>query len=139
MGLSKYRDRSSSTSKTYKLVSAFGAAVLWGGWAYYVNGGAGPYQRVTTMVVQGGASFLITLFLVWSVTLCLNWLPDTPAQAVLPALMTVSVSGSVLVLAHLLAGTPNILTTIAPALSVAFAYCLYTTHVIRRQRVGAAR
>jgi len=46
---------------------------------------------------------------------------------ILPATITVAITGSCLATAHAIVGTPEIIPTIAPALIVAFSFNLYTT------------
>ncbi|MEZ6069698.1 MAG: hypothetical protein R3C10_05355 [Pirellulales bacterium] len=128
------------TSWQYRLVSAMLAFFLWGGWAYFVNShtaaidGAPP---LTAALTQGTGSFIITLLMVRSVTWLYRRLPATPLRLVLPALFTVLVTGSCLATAHALVGTPNIVGTITPGLTVAFAFNVYTT--IKLWRRDAAR
>ena len=111
------------------------AFALWGGWAYFVNHRAadetGRSSPVTSGLTQGIGSFVITLLMVRSVTWLYHRLPAKPARIVLPATATVAVTGSCLATAHALVGTPNIAQTIAPALSVAFAFNIYTAAKLR--------
>ena len=100
---------------------------LWGGWALYVNGDSGPGTRLISGMVQGSASFVITLVMVRTVSWLFHNLPVNPLRFILPSLVTVSTTGSCLALVHYIAGTPKILHTICPALAVAFSFCLFTT------------
>jgi len=123
------------TSRQFNLASATMAFALWGGWAYFVNHRAadetGRSSPVTSGLTQGIGSFVITLLMVRSVTWLYHRLPAKPARIVLPATATVAVTGSCLATAHALVGTPNIAQTIAPALSVAFAFNIYTAAKLR--------
>ena len=114
------------TSKAFTLLSASFAFMLWGTWAYYVNNDSSPSTRIVSALTQGTASFLITLFMVHAVTWCYRQLSTRWAQLIVPALLTVSVTGTCLACAHYAVGTANILATIAPALSVAFVFCVIT-------------
>ena len=120
------------TSRLYRWVSALFAFLIWGGWAYYANGEAAENQRITSTLVQGTASLLITFFMVNAVTWLYGRIEVPYVRLVLPAVLTVSFTGSSLVAVHYFAGTPNIFYTVAPALSVAFAFCLFTTVKLRR-------
>ena len=120
----------------FNLISATLAFLLWGGWAYYVNietsvdeGRASPLSSGLT---QGVGSFLITLIMVHTVAWLYHHLPAHSTRLVLPALITVAVTGSCLATAHALVGTSNIVQTISPALSVAFLFNIYTTVKLRR-------
>ncbi len=60
-------------------------------------------------------------------------LPTHPLRIALPAMITVLVTGSCLTVAHTLVGTSQIVRTIAPALTVAFLFNVFTTFKLRRQ------
>lgn len=125
------------TSRRFNLISAGLAFMLWGGWAYWVNTEttiegerASPLSSGLT---QGAGSFIITLIMVRTVAWLYYHLPAHSTRMVLPALTTVAVTGSCLATAHALVGTPDIVQTIAPALTVAFAFNIYTTVKLRRE------
>lgn len=120
------------TSKFYNLMSALLAFLLWGGWAFYVNGQNDVTIGIISGITQGTASAVITLFMVRAVHWIYNTLPPTGLQVIIPAMLTVSFTGSSLAGIHFLAGTPEILFTILPALTVAFLFCLYTTFKLHR-------
>ena len=117
----------------FKLISALAAFVLWGGWAYYINGGSTNPASLKAAGVQGSASFIITLLMIRAVTSLHGRLPSGTLQVWLPSVITLSGTGSLLIVAHWLAGTPQILPTIAPALLVGGLFCLFTSHTLRQQ------
>ncbi len=121
-----------STSGLYRWVSALFAFLIWGGWAYYANGAAAENQRLASTFVQGIASLFITLFMVHAVTWLYRRIQVPYFRLVLPAVLTLSFTGSSLFTIHHFVGTPNIFYTITPALSVAFAFCLFTTYKLRK-------
>jgi hypothetical protein len=108
------------------------AFLLWGGWAYYVNGSTDVTKGLISGLTQGTASFIITLVMVHLVTWFFNHLPGNFLQLPLAAVFTVSITGTCLVGIHLFVDTPKIFYTIAPALSVAFAFCWYTAYKLRK-------
>ncbi|WP_310448306.1 hypothetical protein [Thiobacillus sp.] len=114
----------------FKLLSALAAFVLWGGWAYYINGGNANPASLTAAGVQGSASFIITLLMVRAITWLHGRVPSGTRQVWLPSVITLSSTGSILIAAHWLAGTPQILPTIAPALLVGGLFCLFTSHTL---------
>ncbi|MHC4995303.1 MAG: hypothetical protein ACYTGQ_09655 [Planctomycetota bacterium] len=132
------------TSLRFNLISAALAFALWGGWAYYVNlsgdgieeAGAGASAWVSALT-QGTGSFLITLVMVRAVTWLYHRLAGAPLRLVWPAVLVVSVTGSCLATAHVLVGTVNIVKTISPALSVAFAFNVYTALKLKRTETGS--
>ena len=114
----------------FKLLSALAAFVLWGGWAYYINGGNANPSSLTAAGVQGSASFVITLLMVRAITWLHGRVPSGALRVWLPSAITLSGTGSLLIAAHWLAGTPRILPTIAPALLVGGLFCLFTSHTL---------
>lgn len=123
------KSQNHKTSLLYNIVSALFAFVLWGGWAYFVN------RNLVSALTQGTASFIITLFLVKAVTQLYNMLSNKTAalmQLLLPAIITVSFTGSGLFLAHTFAGTAYITKTIAPALTVALVFCIATAYKLKK-------
>lgn len=120
------------TSRQFNLVSAALAFLIWGGWAYYVNNDQGSSTGLISGITQGSASFIITLAMVHTVTWLYKNIPPSPLQLFLPAIITVSITASCLYSVHSLVGTPNIAYTIAPALSVAFMFCVFTCFKLDR-------
>lgn len=130
----------SRTTRRFNFVSAGLAFVLWGSWAWYVNtqtppeaastgGSASPWVSALT---QGVGSFLITLLMVNIVSWLYNRLPDNALSLVLPTFITVMFTGSCMAIAHLIVGTPDVLRTIAPGVTVAVFFNLYTTYLLSR-------
>jgi ABC-type antimicrobial peptide transport system permease subunit len=120
------------TSRIYNVLSALSAFLLWGGWAFYVNGSTDVTKGLISGLTQGTASFIITLVMVQVVTWFFKHLPENFLQLPLAAFLTVTITGSCLVGIHWLVQTPHIFYTIAPALSVAFAFCWYTAYKLRK-------
>jgi len=110
----------------YQLLSAFAAFVLWAGWAFWVNHGSSD-NVVLIACAQGVASFTITLLMVQAIAWLYPILVRGRYSVPLPAICTVLVTGSILVLIHVIIGTPHIAATIAPALIVGFLFCLFTS------------
>jgi hypothetical protein len=118
--------------RRYKLLSATGAFLLWGGWATYVNAHQSARAGVTSGLAQGLGSFLITLVLVSAVTWLDGHFNNRLARLLMPALIAVGTTTSLLALLHWAVGTPRILNTVAPASSVAFVFCLYTSRRLQQ-------
>ena len=119
------------TSKNFNLLSAFIAFLMWGSWAFYVNNNAN-YNGLTPGVAQGVASFIITIFMTYSVTWFFNLLPKIKIFLVIPSLLTICITGSGLFIIHSLIQTPRIFYTISPALTIAFIFCLFVTLKLRK-------
>ena len=130
----------SRTSRRFNLISATMAFAFWGAWAYTVNsdatGEAGRASPLSSGLTQGAGSFVITLIMVRAVTWLYHHLPVGSTRLVLPALITVAVTGSCLATAHALVGTPHIVTTITPAITVAFLFNVYTAVKLQRAEAG---
>lgn len=124
------------TNARYNLFSASSALILWGSWAYYINSAKGQMIGLIAGLTQGIASFIITLVVVYAVTTIYNRLPEGVGRLILPAVITVSCIGVCLVLIHAAAGTPYILLTIAPSLSVAFLFCMFTSYRLGQMEVS---
>jgi len=116
------------TSKHYKYLSAFFAFLIWGGWAFYINHEEESYTGVISGVVQGSCSFIITLLIAYFVTFQFNKFTNGIARVVLPPIITVCITGSMLIAIHIIAGTPAILYTVSPALTVALLFSFYTVY-----------
>lgn len=114
------------------LGAALAAFMLWAIWAAYANAGHGMATAIRTGLVQGTASFAITVYLTLSVTWLFNRCRIHILRPVLPVLGTVAVSGSFLVLLHRLVGTPEVLATVAPPITVAALYCAYVNASLLR-------
>ena len=121
------------TSRRYQIGSAVAAFVMWGSWTFFINSDASLGIRIVASLAQGIASFTITLLMVRAITWLYNRLPDNPVRLFLPAIITVSIAGICLTILHVAIGTPRIASTIAPTLTVAFLFCVYTA---RKLQVG---
>ena len=120
------------TSKKYNIFSSTSAFFVWGGWAYYVNSIEGKNTGFVSGIAQGIASFVITLIVVFAVTQLYNAISNNALKIILPTIITVTCIGIVLVAIHSAVGTPHIFYTIAPSLTVAFLFCIFTALNLRK-------
>ena len=111
---------------SFKYSSSFIAFFIWGSWAYFIN------HNIISALAQGTASFVITLILIRSVTWLFYSLPKNFFRTILPALITISCTGSALVLIHFLVGTQRVFFTILPPITVAAIFCFYVTLKLQR-------
>lgn len=121
------------TSPGFRFGSAAIACVMWGGWAWWVNRPAIDdlaNAAWISAVTQGIGSFVATLVMVRIVTWLFHHVPRA-TQLILPPGITVLFTGSCLAALHQLAGTPDILRTITPAVSVAFFFNVFTAFQLR--------
>ena len=119
---------------TKSLLSATAGALIYGSWAYWVNMSDGPQMAITTALVQGSFSFVLTL----SMTLILEYLyrflgPGTRAVVY----TTTFVSAFMFVTAYSLqwlAGSREILMTILPGYLIGTIYA--ASYAISLERVA---
>ncbi len=116
------------TSKKYNYLSAVFAFLLWGGWAFYINNDGKSYLGAISGITQGSYSFIITLLMTHLITFQFNKFSRGIFKIIVPPVVTVSITGSALILIHLIAGTPSILLTVSPALTIALLFSFYTVY-----------
>lgn len=106
------------------------AFVVMGAWAAFANRGHGQLAMAFAFVVQGALSAVLTLLLK-------RWLEGAFAHLrgavarVLPPTVSCIIIGAALTLAHRLAGTPEVLATIAVPWSVSTLYAFVYTASLR--------
>lgn len=109
------------TKYLFNILSAFFAFLLWGSWAYFIN------QNIKSALIQGVASFIITIFLIKCVTKIFNFLTLSSARFFLPTSITILITTSSLTIIHFLFDTQNIFYTIFPPVIVATIFCFFVT------------
>ena len=121
-------------TQRYNFLSAFFALTLWGSWSFYVNSQqAGFKAGLISGIAQGICSFLITLFMTFLIEKQFNYYRANLTKFILPPVITVLFTGSCLVVVHLLIQTPDIIKTIAPALTVALIFAFFTNIKLYKQ------
>ncbi|WP_201455390.1 hypothetical protein [Roseovarius atlanticus] len=98
-----------------------GGFVLMGGWAVWANSAYPMPAPVKAGLIQGALSACITLLLKTVIERLLPHLSGIPAL-ILPPLACAVLSITLLSLAHLAAGTPKVITTLALPVTVATSY-----------------
>ncbi len=116
------------------------AFLAMGGWAAFANREHGPLAMAFAFVVQGLMSALLT----WALK---RWLEQGyrslfarlphPVRRLLPPTVSTLIIGCALWLAHRLAGTPEILATIAVPWSVSTLYAFVYTATLRLPETSA--
>lgn len=123
------------SNSLYKVSSVVAAFFIWGGWGYFINSGSANHDAASPLIsglVQGTGSSIITLIMLKSVTHLYYWLDPHPLRLILPAILTTFATGSSMALAHTLAGTSNLLGTLAPGVTVAFCFNVATAIALSR-------
>ena len=115
------------TNRSYNLISAILAFLLWGGWTFYINTKMDSLQHgIISGLTQGICSFVITLFMTFLIDKQFNYFKNDSAKLCLPPVCTVLLTGSFLTMVHHLIGTPSIVYTLTPVLTVAFLFAVVT-------------
>jgi len=117
-----------NTSKRFTYISALLAFILWGGWAFYINGEFGNKSRILSGITQGTCSFIITLLMTKVIAYQYNQFSRMVCKILFPPIITVSITGTLLVLIHNKVGTPAIFETVSPALTVALLFGFFTIY-----------
>lgn len=107
--------------KKEKYISAFLAFILWGTWAYFVN--IDDSNRFVSSFFQGLSSFVITLFIVRLITIFNKIFENN--SVILTAILTVTITSSIVFVGHLLIHTQNIFYTILPTVIVSFIFTVF--------------
>ena len=113
---------------------AFGVVAM-GGWAAFANRGHGLATMALAFVVQGtlsgGLTLILKRWLEWSFAHAFAALSPWPRRFLPPLISCLSIA-AVLWTAHRLAGTPEILPTIAVPWSVSTLYAFVYTATLAR-------
>ncbi|SOC38848.1 hypothetical protein SAMN05892877_105293 [Rhizobium subbaraonis] len=112
------------------------AFVAMGGWAILANRGHAPAQMLLAGAVQGAMSAAITLFLKKAIER-LARIVTGAGRLWLPPALVIAVSGTALALIHRIAGTPEILRTIAVPLLVSASYAASYNYSLHRKEQGS--
>ena len=112
--------------------SAVVAFIIWGSWALIAHWDYAIWVKVKAGVTQGMSSFTFT----YIGTIMLERLfrvGKTPlTQVLISGLGTFGIVLSSVLVIHTLAGTPEMLLTIAPSMTVSFFYCLSYAAALRK-------
>lgn len=124
-----------SSPRARVIAAAVASAITWFCWAYWANR-EDPQQALLSGLFQGGVNFLTTAF----GSALLEALYNRIGYSVQGRAMCVVVvsSGSLLMMlcAHWLASTPNILLTVLPVYTVVILYCssyIFGLHKIKNK------
>lgn len=115
-----------------RLLAAALAFALWGGWALLANWSSDPQHALIAGLLQGTASALMTLVMAIAAKALFYRLPAGAPRLLLPAVLIVSASFTLLYLVHSWHQTHALWQTIVPPTSLAFIYCLFLC--LRQQR-----
>ncbi|HEY0599553.1 hypothetical protein [Brevundimonas sp.] len=109
------------------------AFVAMGGWAAFANRGHGPEAMLPAFAVQGALSALITLVMKRGLEAGHARLTGLPAR-LLPPLISCTAIGALLFAVHGLAGTPEVIRTIAVPWTVSTLYAFVYVASLERVR-----
>lgn len=103
----------------FKIASSLFAFLLWGEWAYVVNG------NIVSALLQGSMSFAITLAIIALSNFVFQKTVGIRFRVLISSVITVSCTGLVLAIIHYIAGTKEIFYTISPPLTIAFLFSFF--------------
>jgi len=102
--------------------------LLWGGWAFFINDDGDSHSGIISGTAQGSCSFIITLFMTHSIAIQFNKFSSGIFRIFFPPVITVGITGTMLISVHIMVGTPSILVTVSPALTVALVFSFFTVY-----------
>ncbi len=121
------------------ILLGIGAACLYGTWAFYTNAHGGVAAGLCAAATQACLSFTATVAQIVLLG-ALFRLGRTPAEGFVAAVVGGSMIGNgVSATAHLLAGTPHVLATIAPSMLTGLIVNALYARVLYGAATGAAR
>jgi len=120
-------------SNLYKYSAATQGFVLWGSWAFYINSQVSTLAGIKAGIVQGLFSFVSTLLVISILSKLYNHFKQPLLKLTLPTLLIVLTLSSILITAHTIANTPEIIKTVTPSLIVAILFCSFTTYKLTKQ------
>ena len=103
-------------------ISALLSAITWFCWAYWVNI-EDPDQALTSGFSQGAVNLLTTAMGSTALEYLFKYFGGTGKGKLTSIIAVSSCSLVLMLLSHLLAGTPNILLTVLPVYCVVLVYC----------------
>jgi hypothetical protein len=109
-------------SKIRILVPPVAGFLFYGAWALFINFSHGWHDAITAGVTQGGYSFLMTLVLAIVVEWLFVRLAKVPLRSVWVFLVGAILLASTSFGINILTGTPEIVWTVLPGLSVSLVY-----------------
>lgn len=115
------------------------AFILWGLWAFFSNAEHGLSSGLKAGLIQGTASFVITIYLKFSVIGLASRFSAKLWRYVIPPTLTVMTTASVLVLIHRGLHTPEMARTITPPIIVATLYCFYLSYQLNHVKKEAIK
>ncbi len=117
-----------------RLLAAALAFALWGGWALLANWSSDPHHALIAGLLQGSASALMTLVMAIAAKALFYRLPAGAPRLLLPAVLIVSASFTLLYLVHSWHQTHALWQTILPPTALAFTYCLFLCLRLQREQ-----
>ena len=104
------------------LAGAVLSAVTWFCWAWFANR-EHPDQALVSGLTQGSVNFITTAFGSAMLEFLFVRLGHFPSGRLICVLAVSSMSLSIMIIAHIHAGTPNLLLTVGPVYLVVLLYC----------------
>lgn len=117
--------------KKEKYLSAIIAFFMWGAWSYFVN--IDYENRVISSFFQGFASFVITLFMVRLIIIFNKIFKNI--SVFLTAILTVTITSSLVFIGHILINTQNIFYTMLPTIIVSLIFTIFVAKKVSKKNI----
>ncbi|MBC7660631.1 MAG: hypothetical protein H7249_13120 [Chitinophagaceae bacterium] len=118
----------SNKSRLVIIVSLLVAFFGWGGWAYFVNSsGYDPGTALRSALAQAIYSTVMTLYMSFAVIFIQRRTREWKFPVFWPPFFTVLHTAPILILVHVVNGTPNILKTVSLPIFVSIFYATVLT------------
>lgn len=104
-------------------ISAMTIALLWAGWAVYINYEHGFEARVHAAIAQGSVSFSVAFFMSLLLEYFRGFFTRPHLRILVPVIATMSIVIVLTAIAHLLMKTPEIVNTMAFPSFMGTVYC----------------
>lgn len=107
------------TTKGRAQLNAIGAAMFWGTWGFFMNVEHGTDIAIKVCIAQGSLNFITNLVGTYILEFFYFKFSDTPIiQGIIAFFGTYAITLSVIISVHLWVGTPELLRTIGPSVSI---------------------
>ena len=116
-------------------IMGLGALLLYGGWAFAANYPHGFGAAIKAAATQGFISMTITVAVTAIMEFVVRRVSSGALQVIAPFAAAEALGVGYTITLHLLTGTPELLRTVLPVLSIGAVYCLtYSLNLAREAR-----
>ena len=118
-------------SKRYQVISATGAFLLWGSWAYLIN--SNGQGALYSGICQGLVSSFLTMLMIFALSKLYTKFNTRLTKLLMPACILFLSTSIIGISVHTLINTANIFYTLTPPLLVGFIFSVTTCFKIHQK------